>query len=80
MASSSESDSELDTHRNERSAHGHGGPFSESARQTLLSLYKKGMTGWGKKKQPFLEIAKQDTGLTEQQIQVLKFRHCLVLY
>ena len=71
MASSSESDSELDTHHNERSAHGHRVPFSESARQTLLSLYKKGMTGLRKKKHPFLEI---DTGLTEQQIQVLKFR------
>ena len=47
-----------------------GMPFPERINQTPLSLYARGMTGWGEKYEPFLTTAKETTGLTVEQIMV----------
>ena len=45
-------------------------PFSEAVKQTLLSLYSRGMIGWGKQKANLIDIAKEETGLDLGQIKV----------
>jgi len=47
-----------------------GKPHPEAVQRTLLSLYQKGMTGWGQKYEPFLMTASEKTGLTVAQIKV----------
>ena len=51
-----------------------GGKFGDETQQVLKCLYKRGMTGWGKKHSAFLDLAADKTGLTQPQIQV-----CLLL-
>lgn len=58
------------------STKGSQGAFSDSVKHTLLSLYRKGMTGWGKQKTPFIDMAIQQTGLQMSQIQVLHNKFC----
>lgn len=50
-------------------------PFPEPTKQTMLSLYRRGMTGWGKQKANLIDIAKEETGLDLNQIKVL----CMLL-
>lgn len=50
-----------------------GKPFPMAVQQTLLSLYKKGMTGWGKQKEPFLYVAMERTKLDLSQIKVVSY-------
>jgi len=45
--------------------------FSEEMRRTLLTFHKKGMDGWGKRKQPLINTAAQVTSLQKGQIEVL---------
>lgn len=45
-------------------------PFSDSVKQTLLTLYHRGMTGWGTKKSHLIAIAEERTGLKSEQIKV----------
>ena len=47
-------------------------PFPDSVNRTLYSLYQRGMTGWGKKKESFIHIATENTGLSVSQIQVCR--------
>ena len=51
-----------------------GRKFGDENQQVLKSLYKREMTGWGKKHSAFLDLAADKTGLTQPQIQV-----CLLL-
>ena len=53
-----------------------GGEFSDDTQQVLKSLYKRGMTGWGKKHSAFLDLAAGRTGLTQPQIQVCLLDEC----
>ena len=46
------------------------GRFNDETQQVLTSLYRRGMTGWGKKHSAFLDLANDKTGLTLPQIQV----------
>ena len=46
------------------------GPFSAEVVSTLQSLYKRGMTGWGKKHSSSLEVAVRSTGLNLGQVKV----------
>ena len=56
-----------------------GGKFGDETQQVLKSLYKRGMTGWGKKHSAFLDLAAGKTGLTQPQIQVCLLDECYVL-
>ena len=56
-----------------------GGKFGDETQQVLKSLYKRGMTGWGKKHSAFLDLAAGKTGLTQPQIQVCLLDECYLL-
>ena len=47
--------------------------------QVLKSLYKRGMTGWGKKLLTFLDLVAVKIGLTQPQIQVHLLDDCYLL-
>ena len=57
-----------------------GVPFPEHIKQTLSSLYARGMTGWGEKYEPFLTTAKKTTGLTVEQIKVFYTANAIYLH
>ena len=59
-----------DSQNNDQQLKGRVMPFTESVNQSLLFLYHRGMTGWGKKKAHFIDIAKSETGLDAKQIKV----------
>ena len=46
------------------------GPFSAEVVSALQSLYKRGMTGWGKKHSSSLEVVVRSTGLNLGQVKV----------
>jgi len=46
------------------------GKFNDETQRVLTSLYRRGMTGWGKRHSAFLDLANDKTGLTLPQIQV----------
>ena len=48
-----------------------GLPFPETTTKTLLSLYSRGITGWGLKYEPFLTVAQDATNLSLEQIKVV---------
>ena len=46
------------------------GRFNDETQQVLTSLYRRGMTGWGKKHSAFLDLANDKTGLTLPRAQI----------
>ena len=46
------------------------GPFSTEVVSALQSVYKRGMTGWGKKHSSSLEVALRSIGLNLGQVKV----------
>ena len=46
------------------------GPFSTEVVSVLQSLYRRGMTGWGKNHSDSLEAAMRSTGLDLEQVKV----------
>lgn len=52
-------------------------PFSPEVVAVLQSLYRRGMTGWGKRHSQDIESAVASTGLQLSQVKVC---HCIIVY